>query len=312
MGVFKGTKQYYNYDVTDIVGQNIKNWLDYGLLEIGAYTPITTTGYASGYSILQQTYDPNFGNGKVFNGFGPSWCWESGVAIPSGLGDLFQVSGVYVNNQFYPKDTSGYFSHNIDYQNGRVIFDNNISGSGTVRCNYVIKDIAIYTDDSPQWKIILDEYINRYTEENNQSPSGISSVLKERRVWLPCVVIEVQDRTNSPLQLGGGEYNELAVVYHIFGERPFDVKRISDILNNQENKRFDLYDVNVAPYHFNFDGTLSQNSRTYPQLANVNNEYFWTFADIESSRGGSVNNEYGLFSSQIIQSVVVARYLNTY
>src|SRR5688572_24263958 len=114
MPVFKGTKSFYNHEISDIVAQNLKSWLEYGLLEVGAYTPITFDSPASGYTVLQRAYDDRYGADRVFEGLG-EWAWESDVSTSiSGLDPVFRVSGVYVDDDFYPLSTSGAYAHTID------------------------------------------------------------------------------------------------------------------------------------------------------------------------------------------------------
>ena len=311
MSVLKGTKNFYAYEVSDTLSQNLKTWIEYGLLEIGAYTAISRSGANSGYSQLQRVYDDRYGGNRVFEGVGPGWVWESGVSTSAGSDTIFGVSGVFVGATYLPNATSGSNSYIIDYANGRIVFDNAVSTASGVSCDYVTRDVAVYLSDSVQWKTIVQKYEERFDDIDNLSPSGMASILKENRIWLPCIVVEVQDRTNRPLQLGGGDYNEFAVFYHIFSETAFPVRRIVDMLNNQEGKRLDLYNLATAPFPLNRNGTIASGSLTYPNLSSRNGPYFWTYAYIESSRGGYRNTFTDLHRGEIIQSIAVGRYLST-
>lgn len=316
MGVFKGTKSFYEYGVNDALAHNLKSWIEYGLIEVGAYTPIKFDLSTSGYTNLQPSYDNRYSSTltttKVFEGIGPSWVWESGI---TGIGSevpTFPVSGIYINNLYLPSDTTGFYAYDIDYKNGRIIFDNAIPVSSGVKCEYVARDVAVYLTDSPQWKTIIKEYDNYYDNMDDLYPSGLSCTLKENRVWLPTIVIQVEDVTNRPLQLGGGEYNDFNVKYHVLSDLPFSNKRISDLLVTQQDKRLNLFDVNEAPLIYGYNGTLSSGALSYPQLSNRDGEYFWTYASVDKSFGGSTEELSDTYTSQITHIVSVARYLSTY
>ena len=54
------------------------------------------------------------------------------IAIPG-------ISGVYVDDTFYPSDTTGTYSHKVDYFNGRIIFDNAIASTSKVQAEFSYK-----------------------------------------------------------------------------------------------------------------------------------------------------------------------------
>src|SRR5688572_15244515 len=256
MPVLKGSKNFYDYSVTDSLAENLRSMIDYGFVEAGAYTRVTfDSTEASGHTRLYRTTDPRYGDDRVFEGLGPSWVWESGISPVAGGLAPFPVSGVYVNDIFYPVSTSGDYSHIVDYRHGRVIFDSDISTSDIITCEYTCREVGVYNADSREWKTIIDEYVPKLSELETLSPSGMAQHLKENRVWLPSIFIEVEDRDNSPLQLGGGEVNEFVVSYHVFSDRAFSARKIADILNDQYQTRIDLYDVNTAPKPYKYNGS---------------------------------------------------------
>jgi hypothetical protein len=312
MSVLKGSKNFYSYEASDTLAYNLKNWLEYGLVEMGAYTPVKFSLATSGYTNLKNVYDERYGgSNRVYEGLGPSWVWESGISPIGTSINPFQVSGVYVNNTFYPSSTtSGSYAHTVDYERGRIIFASGVSA--TVKCEYTFRDISVYLSDTPQWKEIITQYLDKYDTLDTSSPSGMASVLKENRVWLPCVVIEVQDRTNSALQLGGGEINTYAVFYHVFSDNAFSAKRLIDTINNQYEKTLTLFDINSAPFPLSYEGSISSGALTYPEVSSRSSPYFWTYGAIISSRGGSMGNLSDVYTGTVVQSIEVARYLSTY
>lgn len=314
MSVFKGNRSFYKFEISDILSYNLKNWVDYGLLELGAYTAAKFDLPTSGLTNLKAVYDPRYGGaGRVYEGMGPSWAWETDVSTVSGANDsnVFQVSGVYINNTFYPIGTSGVYSFYVDYLNGRVIFDNAQSGIN-VKAEYVFRDIDVFSIDSHKWKTIVDEYSKRFEDLEELSPSGMASILKEHRVWLPCVVVDVRETQPRPLQLGGGEIVDAEIDYHIFSENSYVNRRIGDTLNNQYHKRLNLYDISSAPHPYYANGALYSGALTYPQLANRHSEYFWTNAHIDESMILPMRDDGDLYRSTITHSISTDRYLSTY
>src|SRR6185436_428573 len=102
MGFFKDNKILYQYNQSDTVVYNLVSWISYALLEAGAYTPIKINASTSGLTQLQRVKDPRYTDGQIYEGFGPSWVWETDVVSnDSQAGSIFQVSGVYINNTFF-------------------------------------------------------------------------------------------------------------------------------------------------------------------------------------------------------------------
>jgi len=313
MPVLKGNNNFYDYSVSDVLGENLKQFYIYGLLEKGAYTAaIFSDTETSGQTTLQRSYDPRYGN-RVYEGMGPSWVWQDAASVPSGYASVFQVSGIYVDKTFYPTDTAGIYAHSVDYNNGRIIFDNGISDSVTVECEYVYNDVDILLSDESKWKKIVYDYTSQFNEIGSVQPSGLSSLIKENRGWLPTFVIEIDEIPNiNGLQLGGGEKQEFVVRYHVFASNPFVRNRLIDIVHGQFQKVLDLYNINDAPYHFNFDGTLASGALEYSILANRSGSYFYTYAYIQDSNGGKVNSSENLYRAEMKHIVNVDRYLSTY
>ena len=318
MAVLKGNKNFYDYEVSDALANNLQRWLEYGLLEMGAYTVVSFNTATSGLATLQRSHDERYGGaGRVYEGMGPGWVWENDVnPISVGLDRPIVASGVHVNNTFYSTAaTSGTYAHKIDFRNGRVIFDSPLPASAQVKCEYTFRDVAVYHVDGPEWKTIVQgsqTYQEQYENLSQHSPSGMAQILKQNRVWLPAVVVDVGDRTMVPLQLGGGEIASFTVDYHVFSDKPFTNRRLSDLLNNQYDQVLDLFDLNNLQFPYKHDGTLASGAVTYPVLGNRNGPYFWTYARIADVDGGPRHSATDLYRSELTHTIEVDRYLITY
>jgi hypothetical protein len=137
-------------------------------------------------------------------------------------------------------------------------------------------------------------------------------ILKDKRVWLPCVVIETDNNSRRGLMLGGGEIEEHRVFYHIFSDLPFSSKKLADLLNNQQQTTLNLYNINTAPFPYNYNGSVNPSGLDYPVLSNENSGYFWTKAFISKSYGGIVESRFDLYRAEIIQEIEIDRYIYTY
>jgi hypothetical protein len=314
MPVFKSSKGFYEYEVNDILVENLKSWIRYGLLELGAYTAAKFNLPTSGLTILKRTYDDRSGgSGKVFEGMGPSWVWETDVSAVQGNQPIFQVSGVYVNNTFYPTaSTTGTYSHYVDYRNGRVVFNNALPSTDVVKCEYVFNNIDVFSTNSRQWKTITHEYEKQFNSLDGLSPSGMAAILKQNRVWLPSVVVDLQHITSEPLQLGGGEIAKAEVAYHIFADTAFSAYKLCNILGNEESKVLTLYDINKSPFPYNYNGSLASGAITYPNLSDRGSQYFWTYAQIEQATAIPYNSVTNVFRSETNHTISIDRYLSTY
>lgn len=318
MGILKINRVFYDYSASDILADNLKTWLEYGLLETGAYTTAkfnmpSTSGLTNLKRVFDERYDGINGSGShVFEGMGPSWVWENITNVPSGYPGLFRPSGVYVNNVFFNVAESGYYSFKVDYLNGRILFNNPVPQGSSVKCEYCFRDVAIYLEDEVPWRETIQNYLNKYENAENLQPSGLCQILKDNRLWLPCIIIDAKTRDSVGIQLGGGELDTNLVVYHIFSENPSVTRGMSDIIQDQKSQTLNLFDSNKRPQTFEYDGTLSSESTTYPNLINRGSGYFWTFGAIVSSKSRRIFNISDMFAAEVAHGIEVERYLSTY
>ena len=305
MGILKGSnKYYYDYHVSDIVASNLRDRIEYGLIEMGAYTTVAFSHNTSGYTNLQKYSD------TVYEGLGPSWVWQSGVTTHASADAIVIPSGVWINDTFYDTaTTSGVYEHHIDYRNGRVVFANALNSDDTVACEYTFNDVGVYLGDSEQWKIVINDLIPMFNQMGDNTPSGLASYLKERRVWMPSIFIDVYNRTDNPAELGSSaQLAEIQVFYNVIANRPFDCNTLTDIIHNQKEDAVDLFNPNLAPTPLGFDGSLQSNAITYKDLASRQGAYYWRTGFIGQSRLRNVYNIENLFTSELVQLLTIEYY----
>lgn len=280
----KGINDISESTLCDQLEANLIEFFNWGLLGIGAFFNVTTNLTES---TLRVTEEPRFAKGKVWEPFRNDIIWESGVEYSF---QPISISGVYVNNVFYPSSTTGAYSHYVDYNRGRVIFNTAISPSSTVKLEYSYRYFHFTNADVNWFRQVMFESFRIDNNQFFQYGSGVWNVLGENRVQLPAVVVEaVPRRSFQGYQLGGGQEVKQDILFHIFTENPWDRKTILDIISYQNEKTIKGFDKNLVAannkFVFNDNGSLASGALTYPQIVAPTGEggCFWkniTFAGV--------------------------------
>jgi hypothetical protein len=147
----KGFNSVFDTTLNNELQDNIVEFLEWSLLQKGNYMNVTLGELSPegvDYSKLRLSSNSAFASGKAWEGFRQNWVWQSGVSYspPPIVGTSNArpgISGVYVNNTFYPSSTSGTYAHKVDYFNGRIVFDNPIPVNSVVKAEYSYKYINI-------------------------------------------------------------------------------------------------------------------------------------------------------------------------
>lgn len=235
----KGFDSIYDNMLANEIQDNIVEFLDWALLQKGNYQNVTLAEMSPNsqdYSRLKISSNPNYPSGMAWEGFRQNWVWQSGVAysptpIVSNNNAIPGISGVYVNNTFYPSTTSGTYAHKVDYYNGRVIFNAPIPTGSKVQAEYSYKYINIIYANSLPW---LREIEYRTLMPNSEQSFRLPA---ENRVQLPAIAVEiVPKRTMRGYQLGGGQYVDTDVLFHCLAEDEFTRNKLVDIISLQNDK----------------------------------------------------------------------------
>ena len=265
----KGLTHVGNFGVSNQIEHNIIGFLNWGTMMAGGFFNYESSGnnhYGQDETRMKPVHDPNYTDGKVWEGRRLDWVWESGVQYdPAPI----PVSGVRVNGTFYPSDTTGIYSHYVDYPNGRVIFPSGLSTSAIVQVNHSPRYVSFKTGDQP-W---LSRVLQNTNKDNGFDivASGNRIVMGDVRVQLPTVIVEAgPNRGTSPLQLGGGEWADEDVTFTILASNSFERNNIFDWLCNQYQKSIYMYDMNTVLasglYPLDYRGSVVNNLGRYPDL----------------------------------------------
>lgn len=268
---FKGINNISEAGMDTHLAAGLKYFFDWSFLEIGAFfnVKIPTSGqYGGQQHQLRPVNDPNYQNGQVWEGFRKEWVWESGIDFAT---QPVSISGAYVDNAFYPLSTTGSYSHYIDYPLGRVVFNTPITPVSGVSLEYSFRWCPVFYDDPP-WFQAPESFSFRNDGPNFMAGSGQWNQLAQDRLEMPCIVMQFGRRHASRgLMLGGGQIISQDIQFNILSENQNDARRIRDIILDQDEKSFYLFDLNQLANDDRFPltayGSLNPNRPpSYPEL----------------------------------------------
>jgi hypothetical protein len=281
------------------IENNMKSFLDWGLLEIGGFINVNKPQnniYGNNVFKLKPTEDPNYTTGRVWQTMRKDWIWEGNGTfdypvpspsppplVPSLSPNL--ITGIYINNIFYPLNTIGPYSYKVDYINSRIIFNTAISITADVGMEYAYRWCQVYTFDNARWWQQLQYKTDQNAKHFNQLAEGDFSIFSNNRIQLPAIIIESVARGLSrPYQLGNKSLiMKQELLLHIVAENMADRNKIIDILRIQQDRVLIMYDTNTVVknkvYPFNIDGTLNSNRLEYINIVN-DSKYHWNSAKL--------------------------------
>jgi hypothetical protein len=257
--------------IMDQLSDNLIMFFNWSLLNVGAFTNISRSDTLNPFgdrSKLRLVEEPNYVAGRVWEGFQGNWVWESGLYYPI----LPFVPAIYVNNTLV---TTGF---KINYPLGRVIFDAPLLTNSVVEAKFSVRRYNFYPSNVPWFKqILFASYLANDPHFLETAQGKWADILGQNRITLPAVVVEVSPRRNMRgLQLGGGHWVDIDVLFHIFAEDSWDRDKLIDIISMQREKTIILFDKNALlaadDYPLNDYGDVKTTAKMYPTLLE---DYSW-------------------------------------
>lgn len=271
---FKGVTSIGQEFLLNTLETNMKMFFDWSFLQIGAWfnAVIPNSGTIYGSSNPQYKLvlvdDDAYTAGQVWQGIRKDWVWESGACYSGGYPIL--ISGVYLNNTFTPY-SSGTFD--IDYPNGRIIFDTAINKTTTVHLNHSYRYVQVYrSNDSPWLNLIQFNSFNTADSDIKQISAGEWSIGGNHRIQLPAIVIESLPRSRSrPYEIGNSAlWLEQDIAFYVIAENKNDRNKLLDIIRLQQDITIQLYDPNELAqndkYPLDNNGDLKNAALMYNQI----------------------------------------------
>ncbi len=263
---------------SDLEG-NLKSFIDWGMLGIGGWFDVnipTSGAWGGTFDQLRLVDDPAYTQGQVWEGARKDWVWETGT--PYTGANPISITGASVNGAFYGTGDATY-GHHYNYPLGRVVFDNPLPITSTVKLNYSYRNVQTYIADQAPWWDELQYNSMRVDDSTFDSvSSGSWGILSNHRVQMPAVVLEVVPRRSyQPYELGTS--NNLItqdVVFHVLSESRWWRNQLVDILSLQKDKTLMLYSstkvADAEAYPLDYRGMVIAPQYNYSGLVN-NSDY---------------------------------------
>lgn len=263
----KGLSNLGDFTYTEILKQNIIAFFDWGLINKGGFVNVnipTSDAYGGDFARLRCVNDPRFSSGKVWEGIRSNWVWESGLEYGT---QPINISGVFVNNTFIPTSGNTFY---IDYPNGRIVFNSGISLSANVRVEYSYKWVNVLAGYDVPWLKNIQQRTHRSDNSNFLLGSGEFNTIRDVKLQVPFIAVEIADEYFKPYQLGGHQYSYNRVKMYVVGEDESTVDKLSSVLAQQNDKTIVMFDSNLLAqnnaFPLDYKGSKTTTCKTYPQL----------------------------------------------
>ncbi len=255
-------------DLEQQIINNLKFFFDLRALNAGLYFNVASgqPDFAGNdqSALIRVFRDPDFDDGRVYQSKYKNWVYEEDVVPPSGFALPTIASGVFVNGVFRLR-TDFTFGHSIDYPNGRIIFDDDsaVTVTDTVQAKFSVKRVQIEEINKDIIPLINDLIISNPSIESPQAvPSGLA---------LPAIFIERVRGSSAGLQLGGGKITTRELNFHILARHSNDLKHISFLLSELEDRALKMVDWDNAPFPLDDVGDVTT---TYIPFSGLQDSFF--------------------------------------
>ncbi len=279
---FNGVTEYGQTLLASHLEQNLKVFMDWSFLGIGAWTNVNipnTGAFGGSFSTLRRVDDPSYTDGQVWESARQDWVYETGVEYTAGTPNV--LTGVFVNSVSYATGDST-FGHHYNYGLGRVVFDSAIATTSVVELNHSYRNVHVHrADTAPWWDELQYGSLRPDDSHFGQTGSGDWSILANHRVQLPAVIIEIVPRRDfEGYQLGDlTQWVNQDALLHVLAQSRWERNQLLDILSFQNDKTIWLFDSNLIAadtgFPLDFRGMLLPNPNMYPHFVQVGSKYRW-------------------------------------
>ena len=281
---FKGVTHIGKDLVTQNLLYGVIDFYQWSYLQIGGFHNVTTSPDLSGVygghrNRLRPATDPYYTDGQVWEGLRSDWVWETGIPTEYINQEPIRVSGVHIGGTTF-KTVTPFKNRDIessdgfvDYPRGRVILNTAINTNSVVTCEHSYRQVSFVTSESPWIQELQDDSFRADYPDATIAGSGAWSTMPEARRSMPFVAVEATPRkTFRPLQIGGGQYIDQDVYFHVFTENAWERDQILDTISYQNNKTIYLADqtrIRAAknyPINIDYTGSPVPSSMMYPDM----------------------------------------------
>lgn len=269
------------------IAPSFTHFIDHEMLRRGsAYINVNS-------GILYNTKDPNFPNKTIYGSPYRQFVSDhsiNGAVIPS---------GVNVGNTFNSKAVNGL---SIDYELGRVLFDNSVSSSlQNVKCSYAYKEYNVYYTESQDDALIFEaKYPVRPMDAKG---SDAKTALNYDQLTYPAIFVKTQYTENLPFAFGGLDESIVNIRTIFLADSPYLLDAGVSIATDMARKHFPVLYPKDMPFNiygdykannYNYLNLCAQYSQTGSLMAMVSSVNISRFAPSVNKLIG--NNSYGAFA----------------
>jgi len=278
----KGFNSVFESTLNNDILDGLVEFFDWGLLEKGNYFNVDLEEQSprgKDYSKFRMVTNNHFSSGQLWAASRSNWVWQSGIAGVGGntapiVGSDHTnpgISGVYVDGDFHPVTSTGTYSHNIDYFNGRVLFDTALPTGSLVQAEFSHKWINVVYAASLPWLREIQRDTAEPSDNFSEQDRGDYNAPAEARLQLPAIAIEVVPvRKFKGYQLGGGQWVYTDVLFHCIAEDEVTRNKLVDIVSLQNDKTIELFNSNTinssGAFPLNVANTPVSGALRYPDL----------------------------------------------
>lgn len=268
---FFGISNYRDPQETELLEYAAIEYLKWAFLSIGGFSDAKLNG-PGGYDLLVRETN------TVFRGARSNWTYESNM---SGNYNPINISGVYIDNVL---NVSGY---KINYNDGKVIFNNPVPSASTVRVEHSYRTPSIYKIG--EWFKEIQFNTSTANVEFTDTTKGIYKLLSNNRIQLPAVIVYVPPEVpkfKQAYEIGNRTYyHEQATHFYILSDNLPDLNKIHDVLIKQKPIAYWGLDkkniIQNGKNQLNSDGTQNSSGLMYPDLIT---QYPWKRVDVTNNK----------------------------
>jgi hypothetical protein len=233
------------------VMSSVKLWLDNTILTKGeAYT-----NFGSKLFRIRDVYNDSYTYGLPFKQI------ISDVSITGAT----IMSGIYVNNVFVTKGTSGLID--INYEHGHAYFSNDMDGH-VLSGNYAVKDFNINLTSEPEQKLLFKtKYETR--PKRAQELTGLAP----NALTYPVIFLLNQGSYNAPFAFGGLDSTHIEIRLLVLANNQFNLDAVCSIV--RDRCKTDICTLRPRDLPFNSYGGLTGSYNYEAIIATKTNHSDW-------------------------------------
>jgi len=279
--------------LSNVLLDNFVYFYDWGFTDTGSYYNINIPQsgiYGGDRHQLRLVDDPNYNSGQVWEAYRKNWVWETGIS--ASVDQPIQISGVFVDSTFHATGNveEPYY---IDYKNGKIVFDNAISTSSTVKLEYSHKWVEVVPAQGVPFFREIQQNSFRSDKAFQVSNSGGWAQLGQTRIQLPAIAVEVNPaKSFEGYQLGGGQWVNSDIVFYVIAENQWECSNLMDTILYQNDRTIHLFDTTAVAvsgtFPFNYRNELNENALPSGMYESLIDNFYYRKCWISDSRANDI------------------------